>query len=113
MIVALFGFLFAMFRELSEHAKEGNFDGYPDWWNTPKSWVNKHEWSLPLLPEWLNRWLFNSPLVWLTDAEHFFQFFSMLSVVSGIWILAGWQYALVFYLGNLLAGAVKGFTDLR
>jgi len=52
--IAILAFFFAAFRELSEHAKEGNFKGMPDWWNTPKSWTNKHEWGgkLPKLGIW-------------------------------------------------------------
>ena len=101
----LFAFLFVSFRELSEHAKEGNFKGYPDWWNTPRSFTNKHEWK--------PNWLFKSAMVWVTDAEHFFQMFSLLSVVASTYILAGWETALAFYLGNVVAGFLKRFTNIR
>jgi len=93
--IAILSFLFAGFRELSEHAKEGNFKGMSHWWNTPKSWINKHEW-VGKLP----KWVFGSVMVWVTDAEHFFQFLSLLSVVALLTLIHPW-FGLAFYLGAL------------
>lgn len=105
--IAILSFLFAGFRELSEHAKEGNFKGMSHWWNTPKSWINKHEW-VGKLP----KWVFGSVMVWVTDAEHFFQFLSLLSVVALLTLIHPW-FGLAFYLGAQFFGFVKTFTNLR
>ena len=105
--IPILAFFFAAFREISEHAKEGNFKGMPDWWNTPKSWTNKHEWGGKL-----PKWLFGSVMVWVTDAEHFFQFLSLLSVVALLTLIHPW-FGLAFYLGAQFFGFVKSFTNLR
>ena len=105
--IAILSFLFAGFRELSEHAKEGNFKGMSHWWNTPESWTNKHEWGGKL-----PKWLFGSVMVWVTDAEHFFQFLSLLSVVALLTLIHPW-FGLAFYLGAQFFGFVKSFTNLR
>ena len=116
-LALLFGFLFAAFRELMDHAKENGFKGYPDWWNTGEAWRNKHEWGpkyLPFLPTWLSTWLFKTVLVWLTDAEHFFQLFSLLAVLAAL--LAGggtWVHVLNFYAGHAVLGALKPLTKLK
>jgi hypothetical protein len=109
LLIFLFAFLFAACRELSEHGKEGGFIGFPDWWNTPRSHTNKYTWG----PDWLPRWVFGSALVWLTDAEHFFQFLSLLCVLAMVLILGGWQLVLVAYLGQALAGLLKSFTTIK
>ena len=105
--IAILSFLFAGFRELSEHAKEGNFKGMSHWWNTPESWTNKHEWGGKL-----PKWVFGSVMVWVTDAEHFFQFLSLLSVVALLTLIHPW-FGLAFYLGAQFFGFVKSFTNLR
>lgn len=105
MILALYGFLFAICRELSEHAKENKFTGYPDWWNTAKSWQNKHNWR--------PSWLFKTGLVWSTDAEHFFQLLSMVAVLFAVMNSSGdWYSVGYFYAGNVLAGFMKIFTKI-
>lgn len=107
-ITAVLAFLFAGFRELSEHGKEGAFVGYPDWWNTPKASQNKYNWN-GRLPEWV----FSSILVWTTDAEHFFQMMSLLCVLSIIYVLGGWQLALTAYFAQALFGFLKSFTSIK
>ena len=109
LLVALFAFMFAAFRELSEHGKEGGFIGWANWWNTPLSSTNKHSWG----PDWLPKWVFGSALVWLTDAEHFFQFLSLLCLLAIVFILGGWQMALVAYLSQAFAGFLKIFTPIK
>lgn len=109
-LIALCGFCFAIFRELSEHAKENGFKGWPKWWNTGTAHRNKHEWGAKL---GLPKWVFKSVLVWTTDAEHFFQLLSTLSVVTVTYLLAGKELALAFYVGNVLAGFSKNFTSLK
>ena len=116
LLIALLAFLFAVFRELSEHAKEGGFIGSPAWWNTPTSAENKNEWGpkyLPFLPEKVSTFLFRKVLIWMTDAEHFFQLNSLICVIAGIGLLGGWQMALVAYLSQAFAGFLKIFTPLK
>ena len=114
MILALYGFLFTTFRELSEHAKENGFKGWPDWWNTSKSWTNKHNWGdkyLPFLPSKIRKWLFFSPLVWVTDAEHFFQMLSTVTILIALLASqSNLESVLYFYGGNVLAGLIKELT---
>ena len=107
-IILLLAFLFAAFRELSEHANEGAFIGWPDWWNTPEAWGNKYTWggNLP-------KWVFGSALVWTTDAEHFFQFLSLLCFLATVLILADWKLALAAYLAQAFAGFLKTFTPIK
>lgn len=108
-MVIVCGFLFAACRELSEHAKENKFTDWGPWWNTNQSFNNKRAWSGKLgLPSW---W-FMSVMVWVTDAEHFFQFVSMLFAILAIYILAGFEAALALYIGNFFLGALKPFTRL-
>lgn len=104
-IVAIFGFLFAAFRELSEHAKEGRFTNWGDWWNTPKSFSNKHEWK--------PSWVFKTVLVWTTDAEHFFQMVSFIAAICAVYYGGSWKDAALFYIGAQLFGALKPLTNLR
>lgn len=112
-MIALFAFCFAMFRELSEHSKDSRWHGYPDWFNTNKSWVNKHRWGsivFPFLPEKLSKWIFYSPLVWVTDGEHFFQMLSYVSVLLSVYIATDLNqlHAVGYFaLGHFLAMAVK------
>lgn len=108
-LVIVCGFLFAACRELSEHAKENKFTDWGPWWNTNQSFDNKRTWDDQLgLPSW---W-FMSVMVWVTDAEHFFQFVSMLFAILAIYILAGFEAALALYIGNFFLGALKPFTRL-
>lgn len=107
-ITAVLAFLFTAFRELSEHGKEGAFEGFPDWWNTPKAWPNKYNWG-----KGLPKWVFRSVLVWTTDAEHFFQMLSLLCLISIVFLLGDWQLAIVAYFSQALAGLLKSFTPIK
>lgn len=105
LLTAILGALFALCRELSEHAKENNFVGYGRWWNTNTSFTNKHKWK--------PSWLFKTALVWTTDAEHFFQILSFLFAITAVYFGGTWQGALAFYIGAQALGAIKPFTNLR
>ena len=99
------GFLFSAFRELSEHAKESKFLGWGNWWNTGTSWANKYNWN--------PSWLFKSAMVWVTDAEHFFQMLSLITVLFAILPqTGGLESVFYFYAGNVLAGFLKRFTNI-
>lgn len=103
--IIIFGFLFAAGREISEHAKESKFKDWGKWWNTNQSWTNKHR--------WYPSWFWKTAGVWLTDAEHFFQMLSLISVLFAVLIPAfGFEAALWFYAGNVLAGFLKIFTNI-
>lgn len=105
-LLILFGFLFAAFRELSEHAKESAFPKYwGKWWNTRTSHRNKHQWK--------PSWAFKTSLVWTTDAEHFFQILSFIAAICAVWISGTWQDAICFYLSAQAFGAIKPFTKLK
>lgn len=110
-MLVLLGFLYTLFRELGEHAKDNRFIGWGKWWNTDTSWVNKHRWGpmlLPWLPEWFTKWLFFSPLVWITDAEHFFQALATFAILGALLVSNGvLASVLYFYLGVILSGGFK------
>ena len=110
LLIALFGVCFALFRELSEHAKENNFTDWGKWWNTSTSWRNKHEWGNRLN---IPKWVFKTVLVWTTDAEHLFQLLSFLFAISAVYIGGSWKEALAFYIGAQALGAIKPLTNLR
>jgi hypothetical protein len=108
------GFHFALCREISEHAKENRFNLGP-WWNTRSSYKNKNTWHLkylPFLPDSIGKLLFRKVLVWLTDAEHFFQFISLLAAIGAVFFGGSWQDALSFYIGAQVMGALKPLTGL-
>ena len=110
MILLILGFFFALFRELSEHAKESGFTDWGRWWNTSQSWTNKHEWGKDILPSWF----FGSFMVWITDAEHFFQLLSMLCVLVGVYYSGGiLEDVIYFYAGHTILGGLKGLSNLR
>lgn len=115
--LVIFGMCFSFFREMSEHGKEGAFEGMPDWWNTPKAHRNKHEWGdkyLPFLPAKLRWWIFYSPLVFLTDAEHLFQLLSSLAVIAALFISQGdFESVLAFVIGANLVNATKPLAGLK
>ena len=108
--VVIFGFIFAAGREISEHAKEGRFTGWGDWWNTPKSFTNKTKWGEALK---LPKWVFNTVMVWTTDAEHFFQMLSFIEAIIAVYYGGNWKDAALFYIGAQLFGALKPLTNLR
>jgi len=104
--ILLCGIIFAMGRELMEHSRDNRWDKpNSNWWNSNKGWKNKHEWQ--------PSWLFKTALVWLTDAEHFFQMVSTLGAFAAVWLAASIGYvapfaaAIVFYLGNAVFGIIK------
>jgi hypothetical protein len=99
-------FLFAakVFDELEQHAE---LDGFPDewgkWWNKSTSWVNKHNWGVdkhPLVAKSLKTWL-----VWITDAEHFFQMLKHWCMTLAFISFAGWQI-LILFLAIMAASAL-------
>lgn len=65
--------LFVIFKEIEQHGHDSKFPkDWGSWWNNKTAWKNKHNWK--------PSWLFKTALVWTTDAEHFFQMLSNISV---------------------------------
>ena len=114
-MIAVYAFLFVLCRELGEHAKDNGFPrSWGKWWNTDTAWTNKHRWGailFPFLPAKVSKWVFFSPLVWVTDAEHLFQTLSTISVLLALLVSQGnLESVLYFYGGNVLAGLIKELT---
>lgn len=109
-MIAVYAFLFALCRELGEHAKDNRFPGHwGKWWNSDTSWVNKHRWGsllLPFLPSKVSKWIFYSPLVWVTDAEHFFQLLSTIFVLLALLISQGNLESVLWFYGGTVAGGL-------
>jgi len=103
--IAIVAILFAMGRELMEHSMDSKWDKpHSTWWNRRVSWKNKHEWQ--------PSWLFKTALVWMTDAEHFFQMVMNMSALVGVALAAGLPVsipaaAIAFFIGNAVFGIIK------
>lgn len=104
--ILLTGIVFAMGRELMEHSRDNRWRRHlGPWWNSNTGHLNKKNWK--------PSWLFSTALVWLTDAEHFFQMVSTLGAFASVWLAASIGYeaplaaAIVFYLGNAVFGIIK------
>jgi len=60
----------------------------------------------------MGRELFKTALVWMTDAEHFFQMVMNMSAVVGVALAAGLPVsipaaAIAFFIGNAAFGVIK------
>ena len=103
--IAIVAILFAMGRELMEHSRDNRWDKpYSNWWNSNKGYDNKNTWK-PV-------WLFQTALVWMTDAEHFFQMVMNMSAVVAVALAAGLPVtipaaAIAFFIGNAVFGVIK------
>lgn len=124
-------FLSAGFREAMEHSKESKFkskfwgERLSNFLNTGKSWRNKYkkdgDGNLILIkkspwyyfglvtPEYKERFPFSSTmLVFLTDAEHLFQFLATCSACFAIGLAAhSVDASIVAFFGFLILGFVK------
>jgi hypothetical protein len=100
-LILIFGFTYALFRELGEHAKDNRFpDKWGRWWNSDTSWTNKYR--------WFPSWFWKTAGVWATDAEHFFQLLATLSILLAFYFSPGGLDAVgLFYLGTIISGAFK------
>lgn len=121
--LAVLAFVYAYARELSEHSRDGFWTTGIEyrgrlvdslWLNsTPTAWRNKHNWR--------PAWLWSTVLVFLTDAEHFFQFLSSLAVAGIAWYALASSYpvdkpvvaALAVGLGLFGAGIFKELVTPR
>jgi hypothetical protein len=74
------------------------------WWDPSKSWANKYAFKNKFL-----LWIFKGPLVFLTDAWHFFQFVFLNSMfvtiavnIGELWIIYFVCIRILYYLGFAL-----------
>lgn len=130
-IVALL-FLSKIFRELEDEAMKNHFKGKLAKWNTINSWTNK--WALvdgqlqpftktywnigkiKILKQWYyftfypkfkEKRIYSSSLfVFVTDAEHFFQFLSWRFLDLAAWLFNP-VFGIVFTLGHLIGSLTK------
>ncbi len=136
--VILFVAMAALFRELMEHSRDdkwsfkGGFLGklafrFFNTGNKGKGDAWKNKWKkdergepIPCIkspwyylgvykPKYVERFVFSSTfLVWLTDAEHLFQFLGELAIVIALYFAAGTsQVAVAGVFGFMLLGAFK------
>ena len=102
--IAVVAMIFAMGRELMEHSMDSKWSYKSTWWNRKVSWKNKHDWK--------PSWLFKTALVWMTDAEHFFQMIMNMAAVVAVGLAAGLDItipaaAISFFIGNAAFGVIK------
>lgn len=117
--IAVLAFIFRFFRELEDEVARGNFKNWSLFPNSEQGWTAK--WVYPLEPyvkKWYHfginpkhkeRFPFSSTLlVWLTDAEHFYQFVQTISLLAIVYLSQGSWYSLgAFVLGLMIAQVVK------
>lgn len=76
--------------KLQFHFDKSIFKGLKSkWWNPSLSWKNKHTWS----KNRVIKWLLTNPLVFVTDAWHFFGFLRFLFVILALFV--------IFFINNL------------
>lgn len=109
-----------LFNEMEDECIRGQWSGKFQKWNTSDTWKNK--WALdggnlkPYTKKWYHfgivmpyeeRFPFSSTfLVFLTDAEHFFQMCKILVASLAIFILHS-TFGVLFFIGHLLVGIAK------
>jgi len=108
-------FVYYVSKEMEEASWENSYpDSWGSWWNNDTSWVNKHRWGarmakslgLPSLSKFLTI-LFQTVLVFLTDASHFFQAVRVAVLVLLVAHIASLEAAIVFCVGYILGGTIK------
>lgn len=108
-------FVYYVSKEMEEASWENSYpDSWGNWWNNDTSWVNKHRWGariaesigVPSLSKLLTM-LFQTILVFLTDASHLFQAVRVAVLVVLVAYTASLEAAIVFSLGYMLAGTLK------
>lgn len=92
----------AIMDTLQFHYPTSVFANTTNWWNPAKSWNNKYAWAKGNA---FLGWLLANPLVFITDAWHFFQaIFSVTFAAS--FFLSGeylpWWSVFVVYVGSRL-----------
>jgi len=92
----------AIMDTLAFHFYASDFSKLGSWWGPNRSWENKYTWSRK---NKVLRWLLSSPLVWVTDAWHFFQAvfsvtFAASFVIGGIFL--PWWVCFITYVGHRL-----------
>ncbi len=115
---ALLGLLFYLFNELEDESIKNHWTGKRMKWNTNQSWTNK--WAAPWPQPYVKRWYHfgvypkfkerfpysSTLLVFLTDAEHIFQFLKFRMVEIALLLLA-WEAVVVWVAGKSLMSLIK------
>lgn len=118
LLIALCALLFYLFNELEDAAVRDHFAGKLQKWNVSNSWTNK--WAAPwpqpahrrwyyfgYKPAYRERFAYSSTLlVWLTDAEHFFQCCKFRCIEIALFLIS-WQIALAWIAGKAIMAFVK------
>lgn len=117
--IAILAFIFRFFRELEDEVMKGNHknwslfpnshDGSTAKWKYPLQVYEKKWYHFGINPKHKERFPFSSTLlVWLTDAEHFYQFVQTISLLAIVYISQGSWYSLgSFVLGLMIAQVIK------
>ena len=99
-LCVLSGISKAIMDKLAFHFERSVFSNTTSWWNPKKSWENKYTWSKG---KKFLQWILSNPLVFITDAWHFFQAVFSVSIVSCFFV-AGmflpWWTSIVLYVSN-------------
>jgi hypothetical protein len=120
-VFLLLGFLFMLFNEMEDECIRGQWSGKFQKWNSINSW--KKKWATTkngLLkvykPKWYHfgirlpqeeRFPFSATfLVFLTDAEHFFQICKIVVASVAVGILTP-MLGVAFFVGHLFVGIAK------
>ena len=116
--IAVLAFIFRFFRELEDEVARGNFKNWSLFPNSEQGWTAK--WAYPLEPyvkKWYHfginpkhkeRFPYSSTLlVWLTDAEHFYQFIQSVCLWVFAYMVGGWMVFAAFVAGLMLAQVTK------
>jgi hypothetical protein len=116
-MIAIFicAFVYYISKEMEEASWENSYPrSWGNWWNNDTSWVNKHRWGkkiaksigAPSLSKHLTI-LFQTALVFVTDASHFFQAVRVAVLVVLVAHIASLEASIVFFLGYTLGGMIK------
>ena len=111
-------FAFRYFRELEDETvrkpernwafKPNSQDGWTAKWQYPLHEYQKKWYHFGLKPKHEERFPFSSTmLVWLTDAEHFYQAIQTVSLCAFAYLLGGCMVLAVFVAGLMIAQVTK------
>jgi len=110
-------FILAIIYNISKEMEEASFQNtYPanwgSWWNNETSWPNKHRWGKALasrigFAKSFIKLSMRTWLVFITDAEHFFQMVRMLAMAGVVYYAGGLTVLLLFLGGYYLGGSIK------
>ena len=91
LLVILSGISKAIMDTIQFHFDKSVFKG--EWFDPNKSWNNKYTWSNNKFLSWL----LQNPLVFLTDAWHFFGMIQRMSIFSILFFHITWWWVPILY----------------